>query len=121
MFPQEGPPSQPGGSWEDKGKRWGDRRARGLPPRRSWERGGQVLRSWDPGRRGGEAAWSLGRREEGTAPRVTATLTHEVWEWPLPEELQHTSGRCHSEKGVLTRQHSPLASILNPFFLWLPA
>ena len=54
-------------------------------------------------------------------PRVTVTLTHEVWEWPLPEELQHTSGRCHSEKGVLTRQHSPLASILNPFFLWLPA
>ena len=76
MFTQEGSPSRPGGSWEDKGKRWGDRRAQGLPPSRSWERGGQVLRSWDPGRRGGEAAWGRGRRGEGTAPRVTAKLTH---------------------------------------------
>lgn len=50
VFPQEGPPSGAGGSWGDKGKRWGDRRARGLPP----------SRSWDPGRRGGEAAWGGG-------------------------------------------------------------
>ena len=48
--PPGGAPLRSGGQLGDKGKRWGDCRARGLPP----------SRRWDPGRRGGEAAWGGG-------------------------------------------------------------